>query len=119
MRTSALRQRMVAVPVAIAAAVALLLQLAMAPGVFAAPPDGLLAICHAATGDRAPPALPGHDHEHCLLCQAGTISLLEPPATPWLPVPGATTMSAVRVAHDLVRGAGRLAYASRAPPTIG
>ncbi len=109
-------------PVAIVAAVALLLQVAVAPGVFAAPQNTLLAICHAATGDtgdRAPQPLSGHDHENCLLCQMGAVAFLVPPAAPLVPVPAAAAITAVRVADAGVRGGARLAYASRAPPAIG
>jgi hypothetical protein len=110
---------MVSLPVAMVAAVALLLQVAVAPGVFAAPQNALLAICHAATDDHAPQPLSGHDHEHCAWCRVGPVAFLLPPPMLLLPVPAAALVSAVRVAGDLVRGAGRLAYASRAPPAIG
>ncbi len=125
MRRCAPRRRIVALPVAIVAAFSLLLRVAVAPGVFSAPADGLLAlgsICHAATGedgDKGPQPLPGHGHEHCLLCQAGFASFVPPPSAPRLAVPTAIAVRAVPLPSDEVRGGVWPAYASRAPPAIG
>ena len=122
MRTLAFRRRMVGLPVTIVAALSLLLQVAVAPGVFSAPPDTLLAICHAATGndgDRAPQPLPGHGCDHCVLCRAGAVSLLLPPPEPPLPAQAVAVVPAAPLPVEAARGAGWPAYASRAPPTIG
>jgi hypothetical protein len=124
MRILAPRRRMLALPVAIVAAFALLLQVVAAPGISAGPPDALLgrgSICHAITsdaGEHAPQPLSGHDCDHCLLCQAGAVAILLPPS-PRLPVPAVTAAAAARLPADRPRGAARPAYASRAPPAIG
>jgi len=120
MRTPAPRLRMLTLPVAIVAALALLLQVALPPGAFSAPP-GLGSICHAAQhdGGTAPPQLPNHNHEHCLLCQVGTVAFLLPAPAPPPPIPIAAASPAPSLPADGPRAAPRLAYASRAPPTIG
>jgi hypothetical protein len=120
MRTLALRRRIVGLPVTILAAFSLLLQVALAPGVFSAPSDTLPAICHAATGDdRAPQPIPGHGCDHCMLCRAGAVAFLLPPPAPLLPAPVVTALAAVRLPADAAPGAAWPAYASRAPPAIG
>ena len=110
--------------VAIVAALALLLQVGLPSGAFSAPPNAPLALgsfCHAAQNDSdpTPQPFPGHDHEHCLLCQVGTISFLLPPSPPRLPTPAVVAAPATPLPADSLRGAVHPAYASRAPPAIG
>jgi hypothetical protein len=109
--------------VAIIASLALLLQLTLPPPGLFTPPPGLDGICHAPTGEqgnRAPPPLTGHACWHCLACQAATVALAAPEQGTLFPapLPGAATAGAA--SSDSARGgAPYLAYASRAPPTIG
>jgi hypothetical protein len=107
------------------AALSLLLQVAMAPGMFAGSQltlPGLGSICHAATGDagdHAPQPLSGQDCDHCLLCHAGAIAYLPPSAPPGLTVPVVASSPATRLPAAGPRDAAWPAYASRAPPAIG
>jgi hypothetical protein len=125
MRGSAPGRRLVGLPVAIVAALALLLQVVASPGAFPAPADGLLAlgsICHAATGDdgdKPPPPLQGRACDHCLLCHAGNFSFALPPPGPRLAVPAIQAVAAAWLRGGGSRSVARPAYASRAPPTIG
>jgi hypothetical protein len=110
--------------VAIAMVVGLLLQLVLLPaGAFAEPVDPLWTlggICRGGQDDGGgtPQPATGHDHQHCPLCQSGMVAFLVPEQAPML---REVRVSLIRRPQPIVpapRGMLRLAYASRAPPTI-
>jgi len=116
--------RRLTAPVAKATALLLLLQFVIpSPCALLAPRNVLLAlggICHVATSDDS--GQPGQQPAdntccHCLACSVGAVVTLPPPT-----LPGSHIVAAAITSPPVGRthlGAARLAYASRAPPTIG
>ncbi|HEY2132139.1 MAG TPA: DUF2946 family protein [Acetobacteraceae bacterium] len=102
----------------------LLLQLVLLPaGAFAEPVDPLWAlggICHGVPDDDgdAPQPATSHDHQHCPLCQSGMVAFLVPEQTPILREVRVSLFRWPQPTVPAPRGMLRLAYASRAPPTI-
>lgn len=111
-------RRLPRLPIAIAAALGLLVQLLLPPcDAFIGP--GQASICHASAllDDSAPGKPPPVHHDiHCPLCQAGPAVFLAPDATPRLFVPIIHPRPPVAVAFRAAPEAPHHAYASRAPP---
>ncbi len=102
-------------------ALGLVLQLVVLPaGAFAGPVDPLWAlggICHApGESGGGPQPLSDHDHQHCPLCQCGTVAFLVPESAPLLRQGVAVLLRRAPPVLSAPRGALWLAYASRAPP---
>jgi hypothetical protein len=124
MRNRAPARSLLRLGMAVAMVAGLLLQLVLLPaGAFAEPVDPLWAlgaICHGVPDDGGGAPKPGtdHDHQHCPLCQSGVVAFLVPEQAPIL---REVRVSLIRLAPPAIPapdGMMRLAYASRAPPTI-
>jgi hypothetical protein len=78
--------------------------------------------CHAQGGTQRPgdPALPSHDHAHCVLCQGNLLAAAPPPVL--LPSHGVARLRLATRARGAARPRERRrfeGYASRAPPGFG